>query len=193
MNSLRMNSIIFYIPVIPEYLMLDDKSFYTIIDIIDLFENKLKIDKVIRVEIKDNVRNGRKIKYAFVHFSDKSKNAKLLYDFINSKKDNNDTYEYHIDGYFNFELKKRINFYSSKDNSPRYIVLKNSRHKTIFNTEIKNEILLENNSTNLKNLTNSSEIKSDLINSLDTAYDLIIKQQKYITELESIISRNRFI
>ena len=192
MNNLEMNDIIFHIPVIPECLMLDDKLFYTVEDIIDLFENKLKIDKVLSVKIKENIKNGKKIRYAFIHFSNKSKNGKTLYDFINNSKNKEEdrcNYEYHIDGYFNSELQKQVNFYSSKDNSPRYIVLKNCIPKTIFNSKIiENEIKFENNPINI-----GSDIKTDLIKNLENAYNLIIKQQKYITNLESIISKNKFI
>ena len=168
--------------------MLDDKPFHTKEDIIDLFENKLRIGQILIVEIKENIRNGKKIRYAFIHFDNKSRHCQILYDYINLNKDKENN-EYHIDGYNNFELKKKINFYSSKDNSPRYIVLKNCIPKTIFNSKIiENEIKFENNSSNIK-----SEIKTDLIKNLENAYDLIIKQQKYITNLESIISKNKFI
>ena len=163
-----------YIPTIPHDVMLNGKSFGSVEDIKDFFENKLAIGNVKRVDLITKPRGNNQTISAFIHFNEWFTASDPLRDFMESNGG-----EYRCTGYFDYTTGENSTFYSKQNRSfDRFITFK------INKNPIPEIAPMAASELNIHQLVNSLELARATIAENEAR---LAEQAKRIAELEEML------
>ena len=163
-----------YIPTIPHDVMLNGKSFGSVDDIKDFFENKLAIGNVKRVDLITKPRGNNQTVSAFIHFNEWFTASNGLREFMEKNGG-----EFRCTGYFDYTTGKNSGFYSKQNRSfDRFITFKINKNPI---PEISPMAASE---LNIHQLVNSLELARVTIAENEAR---LAEQAKRIAELEALL------
>jgi len=166
-----------YIPMIPQDIMLDDKTCANVDGLTDYFENKACIGKVKRVDLITKPRGNFTVLAAFVHFEQWYPDSDKIRNHLNHPKSNG---EFRLGGYFDKSANRFVNFYSSQNRTyQRFLPVK------INKTPIPEIKPMEASELNIHQLVHSLELARETIANNEK---LLAEQSARIAELEQLLA-----